>query len=58
LADKEEVRKVLENVIHTYDFIPYDYAQDQSTGELVRVYKYNYEIAEALWGEHSEELFD
>jgi hypothetical protein len=60
LASAAEVKEILEKLLHDYDFVKIDYEQESWNGDPIRVEilpKEGYEIAEALWGEHSEELF-
>lgn len=64
LAGPDEVQEVLLDLLDTYNFSSWTYAYDapkDENGESVRLYTYpsnKWEIAEALWGEYSEELFD
>jgi hypothetical protein len=59
LADAAEVLKVLGQLLYSYDFVKFDYERESWNGDPIRVEilpKEGYEIAEALWGEFSEEL--
>ena len=63
LADADEVKEVLQKLLQTYGFTVtiYDYyGKRDEQGNLPSYTTYPsqpYEMAEALWGEHSEEVF-
>jgi hypothetical protein len=61
LADQDEVRQILIHFLGSYGFMQVRYMRESEYGKVIRVEnppKNGYEIAEALWGEYSGELFN